>query len=412
MGLEPNHEPGEFAEEATRIELTPDADATPSFVEDATTIVLTPDAEPPPAADTAPYAAARQSLEGHLATFISSVTNEAHNLDLGQATVAELLVTARSVLDRYIAREAAAADAETADTPRSLPPGRMLANTFVVRTQLASGGMGEIYRVRHRDLKTDHAIKVLRPEYRNDDKIAQLFEEEARLLLRVRHDAIVGCNALLRDTDGRQMILLELIEGPSLSQRLRRMPLGQGDLLRLIERIGGGLKALHQAGIVHQDLSPDNILLPDDDLARAKIIDFGVARSLHLTGTEVGIDFAGKYSFAAPEQVGLHGGKVGPASDIYAFGLTLLAAARGEKLPMGQTAEEAAAARRKIPALDRVPERLRPILARMLEPDPRRRTQTVDRLLVEAQEAAALGHAPASGGLRSRLPTWLGGRRL
>jgi serine/threonine protein kinase len=401
MALEPT--PG-FVEEATRIELT--ADPVDDYVEDATTIVLTPNAEQPPLPGTPPYEAARQSLEGHLATFISSVTNEAHSLDLGKATVAELLVTARSILDRYVARETAGED--QAGGPGGLAPGRILANSFIIRTQLAAGGMGEIYRVRHRDLKTDHAIKVLRPEYRNDDKIAQMFEEEARLLLRVRHDAVVGCNALLRDTDGRQMILMELIEGPSLSQRLRKAPLGLGDLLRVIERIGGGLQALHLAGIVHQDLSPDNILLPDDDLTRAKIIDFGVARSLRVT--EVGIDFAGKYSFAAPEQVGLHGGKIGPAAHIYSFGLTLLAAARGEKQSMGQTSDEAVAARRKIPSLDGIPDRLRPMLSRMLEPDPRRRTATVERVLAEAQDAAALGHAPAKRSLRQRLPGWLGGR--
>ena len=406
MGLEPGPEASQFEEEATRVELTPEAT---DFLEDATTIVLTPDAAPSAEPAAPPYETARQSLESHLATFISSVTSEARSLDLGKATVAELLVTARSILDRYVAREAVGAG--EASGTRSLTPGRILANTFVIRTLLATGGMGEIYRVRHRDLKTDHAIKVLRPEYRNDDKIAQMFEEEARLLLRVRHDAVVGCNALLRDTDGRQMILLELIEGPSLSQRMRRAPLGQGDLLRLIERIGGGLGALHQAGIVHQDLSPDNILLPDDDLTRAKIIDFGVARSLRVTGTEVGIDFAGKYSFAAPEQVGLYGGKIGPASDIYAFGLTLLAAARGEKQPMGQTNEEAAAARRKVPSLERVPDRIRPMLSRMLEPDPRRRTASVDRLLAEAEQAATLGHAPVNRGLRQYLPAWLGGGR-
>lgn len=408
MDLEPRPDPTKFVEEATRIELTIDPIETPDdYIEDATTIVLTPDAEPP--AGTPAYEAARQSLEGHLATFISSVTTEAHSLDLGKATVAEFLVTARSILDRYVAHETAS-DAPTG-IAGGLTPGRILANTFVIRTQLAAGGMGEIYRVRHRDLKTDHAIKVLRPQYRNDDKIAQMFEEEARLLLRVHHDAVVGCNALLRDTDGRQMILMELIEGQSLSQRLRKAPLGQGDLLRLIERIGGGLQALHRVGIVHQDLSPDNILLPDDDLTRAKIIDFGVARSLRVTGTEVGIDFAGKYSFAAPEQVGLHGGKISPASDIYAFGLTLLAAARGEKQPMGQTSEEAAAARQRIPSLERVPDRIRPMLSRMLEPDPRRRTSSVERLLAEAEQAAALGHTQPQRGLRQRLPTWLGGRR-
>lgn len=400
MGLERPPEVGDREEEATRIDLTVDTGNDCTITEEATAIVMTPDRAP----------AAGQTLEGHLATFISAVTTDAQSLDPERAGVTDQLVTARGLLDRYIARHADVPGEEQTVGPRSLPPGRVLANTFIVRTLLAAGGMGEIYRVRHRDLKTDHAIKVLRPEYRNDDKIAQLFEEEARLLLRVRDEAVVRCHALLRDMDGRQMILLELIEGPSLSQRMRRAPLGQGELLRLIERIGSGLKALHRAGIVHQDLSPDNILLPDDDLSQAKIIDFGVARSLHATGTEVSIDFAGKYSFAAPEQIGRPGAKISPASDIYALGLTLLAAARGEKAPMGLTAEEAAAARRQVPSLEPVPERLRPMMARMLEPDPRRRTSDVDRLLAEAQDAATFGHAPTRRTLRQRLPIWLGGR--
>lgn len=401
MGLEHPPEAGDCDEEATRIDLTPDAGNESEIAEEATAIVMTPDQAP---------TTAGQSLEGHLAAFISGVTTDAQSLGLEKPGVADQLATARDLLDRYIARHADAPGEDQTAGPRSLPPGRVLANTFIVRTLLAAGGMGEIYRVRHRDLKTDHAIKVLRPEYRNDDKIAQLFEEEARLLLRVRDEAVVRCHAMLRDMDGRQMILLELIEGLSLSQRMRRAPLGQGELLRLIERIGGGLKALHRAGIVHQDLSPDNILLPDDDLSQAKIIDFGVARSLHATGSEVSIDFAGKYSFAAPEQIGQPGAKISPASDIYAFGLTLLAAARGEKVPMGQTAEEAAVARRQVPSLEPVPERLRPMLARMLEPDPRRRTNDVDRLLAEARDAATLGHASTRRTLRQRLPTWLGGR--
>ncbi|GGF20373.1 hypothetical protein GCM10011611_27980 [Aliidongia dinghuensis] len=382
-------------DELTRLDLAP---APPE--EETTALVLAAEDGPAPT-EQSPYDAAQEQLERHLATFISKVTGEAHRLGLGRTNVAELLVTARGVLDRYIASEAGADEAGQGGT---LPPGRILANSFIVRKLLATGGMGEIYRVRHRDLKTDHAMKLLRQEYRNDDKLAQLFEEEARLLLRVRHDAIVGCQALLRDTDGRQMILLELIEGPSLSQRMRRSPLGLGDLIRLIERIGGGLKALHAAGIVHQDLAPDNILLPDDDLAQAKIIDFGVARSLGPPGTGVSIDFAGKYSFAAPEQVGLYGGKVGPVADIYAFGLTLMAAARGERLPMGQTAEEAAAARQRVPALDAAPERLRPLIARMLEPDPRRRLAGLDQLLAEARAITALGHRPEPRGLAK----WVG----
>ena len=398
MDLENAVPPDPSNDETTRLDLAPAA----PLEEETTALVLAATDEPAPV-EQSPYDTAEQQLERHLASFIGKVTSEAHRLGLGRTNVTELLVTARGVLDRYIASEA---DPDGVGHGGLLPPGRILANSFIVRTLLATGGMGEIYRVRHRDLKTDHAIKLLRWEYRNDDRLAQLFEEEARLLLRVKHDAVVGCHALLRDTDGRQMILLELIEGPSLSQRLRRSPLGLGDLVQLIERIGGGLKALHAAGIVHQDLAPDNILLPDDSLGRAKIIDFGVARSLGPSGVGVSIDFAGKYSFAAPEQVGLYGGKIGPAADVYAFGLTLMAAARGERLPMGQTPEEAIAARRQAPALDAVPDRLRPLIARMLEPDPRRRLVDFDQVLAQARAATALGPRPEPRGF-ARWRTWL-----
>lgn len=398
MDLENAVPPDPSNDETTRLDLAPAA----PLEEETTALVLAATDEPAPV-EQSPYDTAEQQLERHLASFIGKVTSEAHRLGLGRTNVTELLVTARGVLDRYIASEA---DPDGAGHGGLLPPGRILANSFIVRTLLATGGMGEIYRVRHRDLKTDHAIKLLRWEYRNDDRLAQLFEEEARLLLRVKHDAVVGCHALLRDTDGRQMILLELIEGPSLSQRLRRSPLGLGDLVQLIERIGGGLKALHAAGIVHQDLAPDNILLPDDSLGRAKIIDFGVARSLGPSGVGVSIDFAGKYSFAAPEQVGLYGGKIGPAADVYAFGLTLMAAARGERLPMGQTPEEAIAARRQAPALDAVPDRLRPLIARMLEPDPRRRLVDFDQVLSLARAATALGPRLEPRGF-ARWRTWL-----
>jgi serine/threonine protein kinase len=410
MGPEAQRASGLSDDEATQIELTRAAPIPPS-ADDATTIRLKPGALPEPVRLLGETA--RPNLERHLAALIGNVTREAHDLGLGGPAITELLVTARGVLDLYVASRTVAdagPEGEAADM-RTLAPGRILANTFIVRTLLATGGMGEIYRVRHRDLKTDHAMKILRSEYRNDDKFAQMFEDEARLLLCVRHEAVVACSAMLRDADGRQMILLELIEGPSLSERLRRSPLGLNELIQLIERIGGGLKALHQAGIVHQDLSPDNILLPDDDLSRAKIIDFGVARSLRPAGAGVGVDFAGKYSFAAPEQIGLHGGKIGPAADLYAFGLTLLAAARGERLPMGQTADEAVAARQRVPVLDAMPETLRPLIARMLAPDPRQRIADIDRVLAEARDAATPSHVPERNRPGQHLSSWFGRRR-
>jgi serine/threonine protein kinase len=264
----------------------------------------------------------------------------------------------------------------------SIVPGSLVLNSFVVRTLLARGGMGEIYRVRHRDLKTDHAIKVIVPEFRNESKVVRLFHEEGRLLSRIRHEAVVACAGLFRDADGRSMLLLEYLDGPSLSQVMRRGPLSLSALEALVRRLAAGLDAIHAAGIVHRDISPDNILLPGDNPAHAKIIDFGLARALQDgQASRDGLDFAGKYSFASPEQLGMAGGAIGIASDIYSFGLLIVAAARGERLAMGQTMAEAIAARRHIPPLEGVPDRLRSLVERMLHPQPHRRPTDLAALL-------------------------------
>lgn len=358
-------------------------------------------------------AATREVVETQLATLIGAIRGEAKRTGLGEAETLDLLRTARGVLERYIAKSIDGRDEEPTGeaTPDSsgwsLAPGAVMLNTFKVRTLLARGGMGEIYRVRHRDLKTDHAIKVIIPAYRDDPRIVGLFHAEGSLLRRVRHEAVVDCAGLFRDNDGRSMLLLEYVDGPSLSQYLRRGPLRLTALEALLRRLAAGLAAIHAAGFVHRDVSPDNILLPDDNPAAAKIIDFGVAAELRGgTTPRDGLDFAGKFSFASPEQLGLFDGAIGIASDIYSLGLVIAAGARGEKLPMGQTMEEAIAARRSVPPLDAVPERLRPLVRAMLQPDPKLRPSDLTALLRGLDDPKAV----AAPGLLARVKTLFGRR--
>jgi hypothetical protein len=176
----------------------------------------------------------------------------------------------------------------------------------------------------------------------------------------------------------------EFVPGESLEQLLRRRRLEPDEVLRLRDRLALGLAAAHEMGIVHRDVSPENILLPDGDIDRAKLIDFGIAKSMDPSGlTIIGSDFAGKYSYVSPEQVGLFGGRVDLRSDIYSLGLVLAAAAIGfgRKLDMGNSAPTMIAARQHVPDLSEVPAPLRPVIARMLEPRPDNRPPSMRALL-------------------------------
>jgi serine/threonine-protein kinase len=138
-----------------------------------------------------------------------------------------------------------------------------------------------------------------------------------------------------------------------------------------MRRVASGLNAAHERGIIHRDVSPDNIIVPQGDVARAKIIDFGIARSTQIgDATIIGSGFAGKHNYVSPEQIGLFGGDVTAKSDIYSFGLVLFYALTGQKLDMGGTQFQLVEKRRRVPDLGAVDARIRPLLEKMLQPDP------------------------------------------
>ena len=271
---------------------------------------------------------------------------------------------------------------------QTLGVGTTLINgTYVIEEFLARGGMGEVYRARHIDHDTQHAIKVILPEFANDEKILQLFIREARELGRVNSDAIVRYQGFLRDERGSRCLVMEFVAGESLKEILQHRRLEPPDVLSLLERIGNGLAAVHELGIVHRDISPENIIVPEGGIASAKLIDFGIAKSADRTDpTLIGTDFAGKFSFASPEQAGLFGGAVDARSDIYSLGLILAAAALGfgEKLDMGMSPASVIMARQKVPNLTALPASLQPVIGHMLQPQPEDRPASIRAVLEEA----------------------------
>jgi predicted Ser/Thr protein kinase len=256
----------------------------------------------------------------------------------------------------------------------ALPVGTVLSNTYVIEAFLARGGMGEVYRARHRELGSSHAIKMIRAELARDEGVIRLFTEEAKKLRRVREDGVVAYEGLFLDEFGRRFLVMEFVDGPSLAQRLRDGPLSVDEVRSLRDRIALGLGAAHAKGIFHRDLSPDNVILVDGKTERAKVIDFGIAKSTEPGDvTVVGENFAGKYSWVAPEQLGLYGGKVDARADIYSLGLLLASAAAGRPISPAGSMAQVIAAREKVPDLSAVPAALRAELEPLLQPDPARR---------------------------------------
>ncbi len=282
----------------------------------------------------------------------------------------------------------------------TFPKGSVLSHTYEIESLMARGGMGEVYRARHVELGTEHAIKIILPELANNTKVVDLFRREAAILRNVRDDAVVGYDGVFRDENGRVYLVMEFVDGPSLKQELRKGALRPDQVRLLRDRLARGLAAAHEKGVIHRDISPDNVILEGGRLDKAKIIDFGIAKLEDPeTSTIIGGDFAGKYSYASPEQLGMYGGDVGPQSDMYSLGLVLAAAASGRQLDMGKSTISVVEARKKVPDLSGVPTELRDELDAMLQPDPKDRPRSMRDLIPDE-------HEQARGGRRFGL--WIG----
>src|ERR1043166_9803664 len=171
----------------------------------------------------------------------------------------------------------------------------------------------------------------------------------------------------------------------------------EGGELTLLRRLASALGAAHELDAIHRDIAPDNVLLEGGRLKDAKIIDFGIAKDLDPSSkTIVGEGFAGKLNYVAPEQLGSYERNVGPWTDVYSLALVMLAVAKKRDVDMGGSLADAFSKRATVPDLSDAPEELRPILTRMLEPDPAHRLRSMDDVLAVI---AAHGHETSATGL-------------
>jgi serine/threonine protein kinase len=280
----------------------------------------------------------------------------------------------------------------------ALPPGTVLAHTYVIEQLLNRGSLGDAYRARHIELGTLHTVTIVPPRIANDTRAFKALVEQVRRLEQVHDEAVVAHQGLSHDDNNVHYLVTEYIEGKSLGDFLRQRKLEPDEVLRLRGRLAHGLAAVHERGVMHGDLSPDAILLPDHDIDKAKLVGFGTATLATLgDATVVGKKLPSTYAFASPEQTGLFGGGTDTRSDIYSLGLVLAAAALGfgKRLDMGTTLTAAIAARRSLPDISSLPDGLRPAIAAMLQPFPENR-----RLLGGTAAGSAAGGGPRAAGVR------------
>jgi serine/threonine-protein kinase len=243
---------------------------------------------------------------------------------------------------------------------------------FEIERLIAEGGMGEVYKGVSVASGDAVAIKLVRPEMARNPDVMALFKREAAILHTLLHDAIPRYYVFSVEPElQRAYIAMEFVDGVSLQKRLASGPLSAAEVRVLLKRIGGALELAHASGVVHRDISSDNIILPGGDPRRAKIVDFGIARDAQASeGTIIGGGFAGKYKYVSPEQLGLFGGVATAKSDIYSFGLVLAEALRGRPIDMGSTQAEVIEKRKRVPDLSDIDNSLRPLLTAMLAPNP------------------------------------------
>lgn len=282
-------------------------------------------------------------------------------------------------------------EAET-PKPENTLLGRVLNNNYRIDRLIGAGGMGEVYEGEHLFTGNRVAIKVVLQSLSHDEKVLGLFKREARILFKLTDEAIARyLDSFHEPALDRYCLVMDYIDGVPLSEMMSRIrPLMPEEALRLMRRLAVALDRAHRLEIVHRDLSPDNVMLRGGEVDQAVLIDFGIARSAAMTEGTLHGQFAGKFKYVSPEQLGHFGGEVGPRTDVYGLALLIAAGLRGKALDMGGSIVEAVNARREIPVLEGVPVHLRPLLAHMLEPDPANRPAGMGAVVRMLDQPASL----------------------
>ncbi len=308
----------------------------------------------------------------------------------------------------------------------SLGPGQRL-GTYDIIALLGAGGMGQVYRARDSRLKREVALKVLPAEVAGDPERLARFQREAEVLASLNHPNIAQVYGIEANA-----LVMELVEGEDLAQRLARGPIPLDEVLPIAKQIAEALESAHDAGIVHRDLKPANVTVRED--GTVKVLDFGLAKAFdpglamstaehvasaptmaspHVTMSGV---ILGTPAYMAPEQA--RGKAVDKRADIWAFGVLLHEMISGRRPFDGETPNDTIASvltanidLSAVPAT--TPHSIRTLLERCLQRDPKVRLRDIGeaRIVLSSPAEAARTAAPDPPSRRSRWPDrawWFG----
>jgi serine/threonine protein kinase len=264
--------------------------------------------------------------------------------------------------------------------------GKTIAGCYVIEDMLGEGGMSTVYRAHHKLIDRPCAIKVMNPALATDANVRERFRREARSTQAIAHPNVIEIFEQGEMEDGIPYIVMELLDGSTLSTLVDAGPIAPARSLPIMIQIARGIARAHDLGVVHRDLKPDNIFVcrrgERGDVI--KILDFGIARSRADTRLTNAGELFGTPQYMAPERI--TSGEAGPSVDLYALGVIFYEMATGQ-LPFDapdpatfliRHMKDVPAPPRRVDA--RVPERLDALVLQLLEKDPRARPVDAHRV--------------------------------
>jgi serine/threonine protein kinase len=269
---------------------------------------------------------------------------------------------------------------------------------YTIEAVAGRGGMGIVYRARDSALERTVALKLIAPELAADSGFRARFEREMRVTAQLDHPNVIPVLGA-GEEDGRLYLAMRWVDGTDLGLLIReRGALAPALAAELIAQAASALDAAHARGLVHRDVKPGNLLLPEGERPHVYLTDFGLAKRDESTALTTTGGWIGTPDFAAPEQI--EGRPLDARADVYALGCVLFAALAGRppfadvpalRKPAAQVDEP--------PPLGEVPPAFRPLLGRALAKDPSDRQTSAGELGAEAV-AAASGHSPPTAATR------------
>jgi serine/threonine protein kinase len=295
---------------------------------------------------------------------------------------------------------------------------------YEILSAIGAGGMGEVYRARDTKLGRDVAIKVLPEAFARDTERMARFQREAKVLASLDHPNIASIYGL-EDSSGTHALVMQLVEGPTLADRIKAGPIPVDEAVRIARQIADALEYAHERGIIHRDLKPANVKVTNDEVV--KVLDFGLAKALEGDPSSFDISTSptisrmvtmqgvllGTAAYMSPEQAKAK--SVDRRADIWAFGCVLYEMLTGKQAFTGETVTDTLASIIKedpdwkaLPAA--TPTHVRVLLQRCLQKDPKQRLQAIGDariVLDEVLSGAARQVPPGPAQQAAQQKLWL-----